>query len=157
MRSILLLVLAGLLMAGCGIARRAEEKERYDRLVAEVDAAVAACNSRTPRAAWARCVNEAQRPIIQTVPVEYRDLYELKAAGRLALAARLDRGEIRQEDAELETAKMNSNLMAEFNRRQLARRAVDAQETAAMAAADTAARSRLPVRCTRFGDTVQCF
>jgi hypothetical protein len=115
-----------------------------------------ACSQRFPQprkgqqAAWAACANEAERPLGAFQP--YPDLLELKFANRLALSAKMDRGQITYEDAQLESAKLNSQVMAEFERRTNAKRAVNAQEIAA----DAAYRNSLGVTCTRFGDIVTC-
>lgn len=145
-------------VASCGSAQRAD-KERIAQIETASKAGIAACDTRFPQprrgqqAAWARCVGEAERPLIATVPVGYRDLFEVKAATRTALSAKLDRGEISPEDAQLEAARANSQLMAELEKRQLARRAVEAQEDSAAAAY----RGSLGVTCTRFGNSVSCY
>ncbi len=147
--------LAGLL-AACGIAQQAERREALQKATAASSAAKADCERRfTPVrrgqvANWANCLNEAERLLLPFYP--YPDLLELKFASRASLGAKLDRGQISEEDAQLEAARLSSQLTAELDRRRQARRAVEAQETMAAAAY----RSSLGFTCTRLGYAMVC-
>jgi hypothetical protein len=83
--------------------------------------------------------------------VPYPDLIELKFANRLTMAAKIDRGTITSEDAILESARLNSQVVSEYERRVTAA----AQGVAANAAASAAYRG-LGVTCTRLGNTMTC-
>jgi hypothetical protein len=166
MRKLIVLALMAVL-GGCGIAQRAALEERFETAQTEMAAAKAECDQRYPpprkgqQAAWATCMNTAERPILAFVP--YPDLVELKFANRLAMAAKMDRGAITYEDALLESARLNSQVVSEYERRVTASRAVSAQESAAAAqgvaasaAASAAYKASLGVTCTRLGNTTTC-
>jgi len=159
--------LAGSLVGSCGIAKRAEQEAAYKKANEDMATAIAACEVRFPaprkgqQAAWGRCMNDAERPMLAYQP--YPDLLELKFANRVALLARIDRGQLTPEDAALEAAKLSSQVMAEYQRRTNSSRAVLAQETsaaaastAASAASSAAFRQSLGVTCTKYGNSVTC-
>jgi hypothetical protein len=129
-------------------------QERAANLQQHMSEAVQKCLATYPAEALkvavarANCLNAAEaiiRPIYR-----YPDLLDLKAATRLALAEKVDRGALTQADANLQFAQSNSQMTAEELRRANADRTVSAQEQAAWAAAKSTS-------CTRYGATVTCF
>jgi hypothetical protein len=143
-------------LAGCGLAREAEELREARAAGYAWGAAQAECNKRYAQpkqgqmAALATCLNDAERLVQRFQP--YPDLLELKFANRLAIAAKLDRGQISSEDAQLEAARMSSHLTSELERRLQGRRSVEAQE----ATAGAAQRSSLGFTCRQAGYAVIC-
>jgi hypothetical protein len=141
-------------LAGCGLAREAETKKQLAQATAQLEAAREDCRTRSfkNRTERARCQNEAEeRYMLPLFP--HPDLARVKMALRLSLAAKVDQGLLSAEDAELEFAKANTQLVAELERRWNTRRLVAAQEENAAAAS----RAASGFSCTRFGNTVNCF
>jgi hypothetical protein len=138
-------------LAGCGLARQAEIRERNEAIRAASNDAVAVCNTKQFKLATARaqCLNDAERPLAQIAP-DYADLFSVKLATRYALAEQIDRGQITQAQADLEMAKANANLVTSGKQRLNADRAVEAQEAAAAAASNS-------VTCNRWGNSVTCY
>ena len=103
----------------------------------------ATCPS-SPRVANARCLQALEQRILR--PVFSRpDLLDLVGATRLSLAVRVDAGQLRAEDADLEMAKLQTQMVSELERTSLARRSVAAQEAASG-----------PVICNAVGTAVVC-
>lgn len=100
---------------------------------------------RNTQVAYYTCKNEIDRRLVRP-HLRNADLYDVALASRLSIGGKLDRGEIKPEDAQLALAKISSELVGENERRSLARRSVRAQEDAGG-----------PVSCTRFGNTVSCY
>lgn len=148
-----LFVLAGLAvgLGGCVSA----QDERNQAIRASVERDGAACDTLNSagkfktRTEYAKCLNAAEAPLVQTMP-RYSDLLNVKMATRLSIADRVDRGEITSAQAQLESAQTVSSLVGELERRSLNQRAVAAQEEAASAAYK-------PVTCNRFGYSVTCY
>jgi hypothetical protein len=83
----------------------------------------------------------------------YPDLLDLLIASRMAVAERVQSGQLTIAQANELIATKHSELVAEQGRRTLANRSVVAQE--GIASASLAAAG--PHTCTRIGSTVNCF
>jgi hypothetical protein len=124
-------------LAGCGLARQQEQKEAYDRALAQVKADVEVCNQTYPKMqktalARAQCLGTATdtlRPL-----VNYPDLLDQEKTTRNVLAEQWQNGKITQMEYEAKFTEMHSQVVAEEQRRNLANRSVGAQESAAAAA-----------------------
>jgi hypothetical protein len=147
----------GLAVASCGLARQREMQERATALNAQSQAAAEACNTTVPAGnpktavARARCQMDAleiRRPI-----VTYPDLMDSFIATRMSVAEQIQNGRLTIAQGTEILANKNSELVSEEQRRNLSKRAVAAQESAA--AASWAASG--PVSCTKIGNTVNCF
>jgi hypothetical protein len=149
------LVLA-FLCAGCGLARQAELKAKHEAAVAEIKIAQQECidlhksGELKTFTARAKCLNDADDRIVRPLFGANGDLLNLRQATRLSLAEKVDQKRMSEAEAQLEFAKMNSEIVSEEQRRINANRSVGAQEAAAAAASS-------PVTCTRFGKTTTCF
>ena len=132
-------------VAGCGATylqeptapQFAEVKPNVDSQ-ALYEAAQDECNRRHPpgkranAVPWAKCVTLASdRYIRPNHP--YPDLLNLSDANRLALAEKIAKGQLSVAEATQQSAAMNSQIVAEAQRRSLATRAVTAQEQASEA------------------------
>lgn len=130
-----------LALSGCVSARMQQVGE-------EVDAEKAICRAQnfTKKVQLSQCLNNAEQRFAGVYP--YPDLLQLRAATRLALSERQDRGEITQAQAELEFAQVITQITAQEQSR-----ATNAQM------ADAATRMSMPRRttCNRYGNTVTCF
>jgi hypothetical protein len=150
-------VVISLAMAGCGIMRQRELQARIDELKAKSHEAGEQCNvlwpAGNPKTAISRakCQGEALAIIRPIAP--YPDVLDLFIASRIAIAERLQNGQMTVAQANEAIAAKRSELVAEEQRRQLARRSVAAQED--VAAASLAAAG--PHSCTAIGNTVNCF
>lgn len=131
-----------LLLAGCG----PRGPSALDLAMQQYEAESAQC-PQSPAVTHAKCVQEIERRVVKPVIPSAADLLDVMAATRMALSVRIDRGEIRKEDADLEMARTKSQLVAEFQRRGLASRSVRAMEAAAAPRSTT---------CTSIGNTVMC-
>jgi hypothetical protein len=149
----ILAVFVGLLvLSGCGIARQQEAQDRLNKASADTHAATEACDQSFPKqqnlaVKRARCIADATAPMRQVIA--YPDLYDQETANRNLLAERWQAGKITQAEYEAQFFQMHSQIMAEFQRRNLANRAIGAQELAASAAAS-------PVICTHVGTSTIC-
>jgi hypothetical protein len=153
----ILAVLVALAVAGCGVIRQRELQARVDELKAKTKEAEQQCNvtwpAGNPKTAVprARCQTEAlaiMRPI-----APYPDLIDLFIASRIAIAERVQNGQVTIAQANEAIATKRSEIIAEEQRRQLANRSVSAQENAAAASLAAAG----PHSCTAVGNTVNCF
>ena len=147
----------GLTVASCGLVREREMQERAATLNAQSEAAAQACDTTVPAGnpktavARARCQMDAyeiRRPIMR-----YPDLMDSFIATRMSIAEQVQNGQITIARANEIMANKMSETVSEEQRRNLANRAVAAQESAA--AASWAATG--PVSCTKVGNTVNCF
>lgn len=134
-----LLFAVALLLTACATGPSA-----LDRASKQAEEEAANCPG-TTQTAFYTCKNEIDRRLVRP-HFRYPDLLDVAMASRLAIGAKLDRREISSEDAQLALARISSQLVAENERRGLARRSVAAQEAASA-----------PVSCTRIGDTVSCY
>jgi hypothetical protein len=118
-------ILMALLVSGCANAGPDQ---------ATVDATLAHCRAthRTyvPRA---QCINEAE--LRQFPASRDNDLFRLRQAERLAMARRVDRGELTYEEGNTEWARIETRIASEAHRRQSAEAMVWAQRAAAISAA----------------------
>jgi hypothetical protein len=144
-------------LAGCGIARRQELQERNARLKAESAAATQACNERFPKGqvktvvVRIQCLNDAFAILRPMMP--YPDLMDLNMATRVAIAERIQSGQVTMAQGNEEMMRKQSEIVSEEQRRLLANRAVRAQENIA----DASLQAAGPHSCTQIGNTVNCF
>jgi hypothetical protein len=87
-----------------------------------IDEAAAECVSSIPvppqtYAERARCFNAATEDIIKTHQPPHADLIQLQEAYRLALAKKIDAGEISREDASVAFLEVKSRAISEIGRR----------------------------------------
>lgn len=129
-----------LALAGCG--QKAPSPLAFAQQ--QFDAEVVKCPNNT-RTAYARCVQALEQKFLKPV-FPNPEMLDLMGATRLAVAVRVDSGQMRPEDADLELARLKAQMMADYDRMALARRSVRAQEAAAA-----------PVSCTRIGNTTTCY
>lgn len=147
-------VALSLILAGCGLARQHELQVRYEQLKADAYAAAQRCDETIPAGnpktavARAKCQTEAWAILRPTMP--YPDLLDLLIAKRIAIAERVEKGQITISEANEAIAAARSEATAEEQRRQLANRSIAAQEGLAAAATS-------PHSCTKYGNTVNCF
>jgi hypothetical protein len=83
----------------------------------------------------------------------YPDLMDLNIAARMALAERIQNGQLTMAQGNEEMMRKPSEIVAEEQRRLLANRSVRAQENIA----DARLQAVGPHSCTRTGNTVPCF
>lgn len=143
-------------LPACGLARQAEEQKRFQVAQAELPGALQECIDRHKRgeiktfSARATCMTDTENRIARPVLKTGGDLLTLRQATRASLAEKVDRKAISEADAQLEMAKVTTEIVSEDQKRTNANRAINAQE-AAVAAANS------PVTCSRYGRTVTCF
>lgn len=137
----LVVVGVALALGGCLAAR-------MEQVGQEVDADKAICRAQnfTKKVQLSQCLNNAEQRFVGVYP--YPDLLQLRAATRLALSEKQDRGEISQAQAELEFAQVITQITAQEQSR-----AANAQ----MANAATMMAMPRRTTCTRYGNTVTCF
>jgi hypothetical protein len=146
-----------LAVTGCGIVRQREFQARVDELKAKSHEAGQQCNVTWPpgdpktAVSRAKCQGDALAIIRPIAP--YPDVLDLFIASRITIAERLQSGQLTIAQANEAIAAKRSELVAEEQRRQLAKRALAAQED--VAAASLAAAG--PHSCTTIGNTVNCF
>ena len=157
MRSGFSVVLAGLLVAGCGLARQQEMRERIAAVNAQAQAAAQACDSTVPpgnpKTAVSRAKCQVEAMAIRRPIVPHPDLLDALMAARMSVAEQVQTGKLTIAQGNEIMANKNSALISEEQRRNLANRSVAAQESAA--AASWAASG--PVSCTKVGNTVDCY
>jgi len=143
MKTLMGIVGLGLLLAGCVSGRDAE----VDAAVQQSrDACVTTYRSKQLKtySGYMQCLNTAEAPLQERAQRGgVGDLLNVKFAGRVAIAERVDRGEITPAQADFEVARMNSGLMSQGQNRLNANRLVDAATS--------------PVTCNRYGNSVTCF
>jgi hypothetical protein len=151
-QSKILAALSCIALAGCGLARQAEFAKNRDAARAEAAAATEACKAKPlpTFAAKARCLNDAEAPL--RAYANNPDLFNVRAASRVAFAEKVDAKQMTVADAELEFAKLNAQMTTEEQNRSNNSTAARASMIAA-----TAAASPPSVSCTRFGNTVNCY
>lgn len=153
-----LVICAGLILSlpACGLARQAEAQSKFDAAKAELPSALQSCIDRHKRGELkkfvdrASCMNDAENRIARPALQSGGDLLTLRQATRTSLAEKVDKKAISETDAQLEMAKLMTEIVSEDQKRNTASRAVLAQEAAVAAA--TAPRT-----CSRFGRSVTCF
>jgi hypothetical protein len=128
----------GVSLAACAPMRAQQQAQLGAQRKAEHDQAYAACNERLPKrvgnmAARANCFAAADETFI-SLGSRDADLWHVIDAYRLAIAAKIDRGEVSLEDGSLMVAEKNSQLTATADSRQAAAANVAAAERANNAA-----------------------
>ncbi len=88
----------------------------------------------------------------------FPDLLTLKHEYRLALARKVDRGEMTAEDAGLQYAEANTRIQTIFEQRRNARVAADADASRALYSGLALLPNNRPMTttCNRFGNTTSC-
>jgi hypothetical protein len=136
---------------------RHELQARVDELKAKTQEAEQQCSITWPPGNPKTAVSRAKcqtDPLAIMRPVHpYPDLLDLFIASRMAIAERVQNGQMTIAQANEAIATKRSELVAEEQRRQLANRSVSAQENAAAASLVAAG----PHSCTAIGNTVNCF
>jgi hypothetical protein len=148
------ILVAGLILCGCSVARQEQEQETDADLAVETEAnaAVDHCNGtykegdRAVILERAKCLNDA---VAKLRPLKrFPDLLDVDAANRLAVAGKEQKGRITHIDAMQQFASMHSKVLADEQRRMSAN--TSGREQGLSAAA-------MPVACTRYGDTATCY
>jgi hypothetical protein len=154
---LIIAVLISLTMAGCGLVRQRELQAQREALTAQSQAAMAQCDAAYPAGnvktvvARAKCQTDALAILRPISP--YPDLMDVFITTRIAIAERVQNGQLTIAQANELIATKRSELVAEEQRRTLANRSVVAQENVAAASLSAAG----PHTCTRIGSTVNCF
>jgi hypothetical protein len=109
-----LLVLAAALFAGCGSFERQREETS-----GELQRVFTECAAQQPTgyAAVVRCADRPVRQIYTSKRYAYMDLVELYLAHWVILALKIDAGQLRPEDAQLQLLEHLQRLTAEAQRR----------------------------------------
>jgi hypothetical protein len=113
-------LLIGLSVSGCGLIRQQQAQERYKEVTAQVHAAENACEVSYPAdnpktaVARAKCLNDAEEIGRSVFP--YPDLFESAAATRLALAEQVQNGKLTVIQANELLANKATELVTEANR-----------------------------------------
>jgi hypothetical protein len=120
MRRLILVCGAVSLLGGC-----ASGPNRYQAAMAQIDSEAAGC-PKAPMTANANCVISIERRVMGPLLGTNNDLLEVFTATRLSLAGKVDRHELRQEEAALQLAQAKSSLVSEFERRRTNQATVNA-------------------------------
>ena len=91
--------------------------------------------------------------LIRGPGLPFPDLLDQENATRLALAEKVQAGKMTIIERNQQFSQFHSQIIAEEQRRMLANRSVNAQESAAAAQW----RASNPVSCTKIGNTVNCY
>ena len=143
MRIAVLVVIGAL--AGC-VQAPDDRRAKLDAESNAVNAAKAQCladyraGKTKTLAGRARCENAAEEPFKHAFD---DDLFRVRQLARVAIAERMDRGEITQAEAELEFARVVADFNTQQRARILALRSVKAQERS--------------TTCNRVGNNVICY
>ena len=137
-------------VAGCGLARMQERQEQMQAAVAAKDSGIAACKEQYPdqnkdfvlRNKCAFAAAQVIRPF-----VTYPDLFDQSWARAALLAEQLQARKLTRAEADAQMTESQSQIVAEEQRRNLANRSVNAQES--MAAASWAASTPIIVNVRR--------
>lgn len=148
---------ASLMLVGGCAAQKAAERERLAR------DAITACQTAYPpniprqNVVRAQCLNDAEKKIYGPT-YSFPDLLTLKHEYKLALARKIDKGEMSPEDARLQFAEVNTRIQTLFEARRNARAAADAQSARALYSGLALLQSSRPITttCNRFGLTTTC-
>jgi hypothetical protein len=97
----------------------------------------------------ARCVNDADDKYMRPT-YRYGDLLDVLEAERVAIATKIDAGQLSQADGQLEFAKARSELVSSEKARQNQEQMIQLQQAAVI-------NSSLPVVCNTFGATTSCY
>jgi hypothetical protein len=120
-----------LALNGCGVVRQAELAKAKEHLSAQQ----ADCRAQHPnsQAERADCITAAENETLRPFEGNDADLLTLTQAKRRVLAAKVDRGEMTDDDAKLEYAQFMAAVKVEAQRRRNADSAAAAQQSAASA------------------------
>jgi hypothetical protein len=159
-------VLISLMVAGCSLARQQEAQElkakrearnAREDVNARVQAAADRCEYAYPeinaKTAVPRATCKAEALAVLRPMMPYPDLLDSFNASRIAIAERVQKGQLTVAQASELIAAKNAELASEEQRRNLANKAVIAQGN--VAAASLAAAG--PHTCTQMGNEVNCF
>src|SRR4051812_20383900 len=166
MKTIIWVVMvAPLLLGGCGLARDARVADARKQF----NAAVSDCVARYTKSLAQRADCRAQAANTYIRPFyPHGDLMTLLQAQRKALAIKVDRGQLSREDHDVQIAQAESAIRQEELRRNNAERGVSAQEAASTAqilgaSANLLRASQPPIpapavttTCSRTGNFVNC-
>lgn len=146
-------------LSGCGTTTA--QQEAHDRLSATVNAEYDRCKNtafsgKNVHSQRADCYNSVTNQYVRPND-PFPDLVEMVVSARSAYAAKVDRGEMKDEDARVAFSKVLSEATGERERRLQGRASVDAQQAQASAAAVQAWRTNAPRTCNRIGNTINCY
>lgn len=136
--------LVALFLSGCVSTRMAAAKEEMER-------EKAACQSapRTTNMNLARCINAAEEKAYRASgSTGEGDLVAVRLAARMAIAEKIDKGQMTQAEGELEFARVYSGLVGTSEQR---------QNSAMTANAISSMATPRSTTCTRIGNSVTCF
>jgi hypothetical protein len=156
-RIIIAVTAAGIFVAGCGLVRQAELQKQREELTAQSNAAAATCDAQFPKGnqstvlARIQCLNQAIEILRPIMP--YPDLLDNFMATRLAIAERVQQKQISIAEGNALIMQKRSDIVGEEQRRQLANRSVNAQESIAISSIMASG----PHSCTRIGNSVNCY
>lgn len=158
MKNAIIAVILTALVSGCGLVRAAQVKELQEK----GDAAAAECKVNNPTSAKKN--NVAQATCLDVVIDTYTrpispnpDLIDLYKAKRMAIAVRMDRGEVGYEQGLIEMAEVRSAVIGESQRRSNSATMANAAQQQADAASMAAFSAAMPKTCNRIGNSVTCY
>jgi hypothetical protein len=130
-------IVACLLLANCGFARQAERQEAMKAAQASMAQGFEDCKAQFPEGSKHyveknKC--DATAALVIRPLTTYPDLFDNYWAKRAVLAERLQAGKLTLAEANADATQTQSDIATEEQRRNLASRAVGAQESAAAAA-----------------------
>lgn len=126
------------LLSGCGTAQAPRQVNAYDEARYHLEWAYDACrrnhsgNTGATLEKRFQCMDSAENEHLRPV-FPYPDLLNLRQAARHSLLAKVQRGELKPDEAALELAKTQSQIAAEVERRLSNERSVAAQRAGALA------------------------
>lgn len=142
MRAVLA-VLVGLSVSGCGAAMVSAARGQMEK-----DTAACEARPRSTQMALAQCVNAAEHKAYIASGISDGDLVAVRLAARLAIAEKVDRGQMTKAEADLEFAKTNVGLVSAGEMRQQSSRQATAEALAAFGPSVGQSRQRSETRCT---------
>ncbi len=161
-------IVLALMLSGCALI----QQQRYKAAQAKLEAATLECRAKRLAGELksfvesAQCSNPQMIAAFREVDYPHMDLINLVAASRLVGAEKVDKGELTEAEFQLQLAELQTRIVSEEQRRNLA--AANARSQAQSArAADTAATGVLlqglkalrpppTVTCTTFGNITTC-
>jgi hypothetical protein len=141
------------ILAACLAGCVSPEAKRDAEARAQTVRALEACKAQTfkTHVERAKCINDGLG--LSRTTLANPDLLDLISATRIALAATVDRRELTEEDATVQLARAQADANSEDQRRTNSNLSVAAQQQQA----DAASAARLPVTCSKLGNSVTCF
>lgn len=136
-------IAAGLLASGCAAAALNAANEQLAK-----DKALCQSMPKTTNVAMARCINIAEEKAYRASGVGGGDLVAVRLATRMAIAEKMDKGQMSLAEGELEFAKVNSSLIGTDQQR---------RNSAVTANAMNSLANPGPTTCTRIGNSVTCY